>query len=261
VTWSPDSRNQVRLRYERIVGQLDFGDFIATTDLSATGVTSGNADLRPDQRTQYQVSYEWHFWEKGAIVLSAMHESIKDVVDLVPVTVGPDTFDAPGNIGDGTNNEFKIQLTLPLDHLGIDGGRLTSTAIWDVSQVTDPVTGEKRVISGQRPQNIRANFTQDIDSLKSTWGLFWYNGWDEKYYRLELIRHRHLTPPFVGGFWDYKPSSDWTFHFELDNASRFIFRDRRFHFTGPRDTSPLGSIEEVTFRSQPHLDIEIRKTF
>ncbi len=261
VSWSPDKDWQIRLRYERIVGQLDFGNFIATSDLASTGVSSGNANLKPDQRTQYAISIERRFWEKGALIVSLMHERISDVVDLVPVTVLGSTFDAPGNIGNGRNNEIKVELTLPLDKLGISGGRLTSTSIWDLSEVTDPVTGMKRVISGQRPQNVRATFTQDLDSLNSTWGLFWYNAWDEKYFRLELVRHRKVVPPFVGVFWNYKPTPDWSINFELDNITRFIYLDRRFEYTGPRNTSPLGQIEEVMFRSQPHLDLEIRKTF
>ena len=51
LTWSIDKNTQLRARYERVVGQLDFGDFIATSDLSSSGVTAGNPTLKPDQRT------------------------------------------------------------------------------------------------------------------------------------------------------------------------------------------------------------------
>ena len=109
LTWSPSKDDQVRLRYEKVVGQLDFGNFIATGNLGGNGVTSGNSDLRPDQRSQYEISYEHHFWEKGAITLQLIHEEITDVVDLVPVQAPDGTFfDAPGNIGNGQNNQFNL---------------------------------------------------------------------------------------------------------------------------------------------------------
>ncbi|HLJ52601.1 MAG TPA: TonB-dependent receptor, partial [Rhizomicrobium sp.] len=58
LSWSPDANTQVRLRYEKVVGQLDFNNFIASANLSATGITVGNENLRPDQHSQYEVSLE-----------------------------------------------------------------------------------------------------------------------------------------------------------------------------------------------------------
>ena len=48
VTWSPDPADQVRVRVEREVGQLDFDDFVAATEAGV--VTSGNPDLNPGRR-------------------------------------------------------------------------------------------------------------------------------------------------------------------------------------------------------------------
>jgi hypothetical protein len=261
LTWSPDKDTQVRLRYERVVGQLDFNNFVATGSLGTTGVTAGNSDLRPDQRTQYAVSYERHFWDKGALVATLMHEEITDVVDLVPVHGPSGVFDAPGNIGNGQNNEIDLVLTLPLDRLGIPNGLITSTNTWSLSSVPDPVTGAHRVISGERPQNFQLNFTQDIDRLKSTWGITYYNCWDEYYYRLAQTQHRRVLPPYVSAFWEYKPTPSWSLHFELINLGRFIYKNEFFDYAGPRNTSPLVQIEDRSIMSQPRLYIQIRKTF
>jgi outer membrane receptor protein involved in Fe transport len=261
LTWSPDKDTQVRLRYEKVVGQLDFNNFIASANLSATGVTAGNENLRPDQRTQYAISFERHFWDKGAVVLSYMHEEIKDVVDLIPVTSPAGTFDAPGNIGNGKNDEIKLEATLPLDRLYIPGGLLTTTSIFDLTSVRDPVTGVERVISGQRPQNIKINFTQDVDSLKSTWGIFYYHAWDERYFRLEQVRHRKVTPPYFQVFWDYKPSPEWTFHLAINNVTSFVYHDDKFNFAGARNVAPLANIDEFIAHSMPTIDVRVRWTF
>jgi len=262
LTWSPDKDDQVRVRYERVVGQLDFGNFIATGNLGGSGVTSGNADLRPDQRTQYEISYEHHFWDKGAATLQLIHEQITDVVDLVKVEAPDGTFfDAPGNIGNGRNDQINLQVTLPLDKLGIPNGLLKSQTNFQLSSVRDPVTGENRVITAERPQNIEFDFTQDINSLKSTWGFTYYNCWDEHYFRLMQTQHRKTVPPFLTAFWEYKPTPDWSLHFELENFGRFVYDNQFFDYDAPRDTGKLVEIEERSIKSQPRIYIDIRRTF
>jgi outer membrane receptor protein involved in Fe transport len=262
LTWSPDKDDQVRLRYEKVVGQLDFGNFIATGNLGGSGVTSGNSQLRPDQRWQAEVSFEHHFWDKGAIVFQFIDEQITDVVDFVPV-VAPDgtLFGAPGNIGNGQNNQFNLQVTLPFDKLGLTGARLKVTADVQLSSVRDPVTGGNRVISGERPQDFEATFTQDIESLKSTWSVGWYNCWDEHYYRLEQTQHRRVLPPYITAYWEYKPTPNLSLHFELDNLGSFVYENEFFNYDGERGTVPLASTDDRAIRSEPRVFVEVRKTF
>jgi hypothetical protein len=262
LTWSPDKDDQVRLRYERVAGQLDFGNFIATGNLGGSGVTSGNSDLRPDQRSQYEISYEHHFWDKGAFTLQLIHEQITDVVDLVKVEAPDGTFfDAPGNIGSGRNDQINLQVTVPLDRIGITGGLLKTTTNFQLSSVRDPVTGQNRVITAERPQDIEVSFSQDIESLKSTWGLYYYNCWDEHYFRLAQIQHRKTVPPYIEAFWEYKPTPAWSFHLGFINLGQFVYDNQFFDYDGPRDTGQLIEIEERSIRSQPRVYIEIRKTF
>jgi outer membrane receptor protein involved in Fe transport len=266
LSWSPSADTQYRLRFERVLGQLDFGNFVATSDLGGSGVSAGNANLKPDQRDQYEFSWEHHFMQKGAIVVTLLHEEIKDVVDLVMVT-DPTTgaqFDAPGNIGSGTNNQVDVELTLPLDWLGITNGLLKSTTILRDSRVHDPVTGQIRVISAQRPQDIEFSFTQDIDSLKSTWGVNYFNGWRERYYRLNEYRDRKIPPGLLSVFWEFKPAPDLMLHFEVDNITRFVYDDKHYQYVLGGNTRASGMpdfLEERVVRSQPRLYFEIRKTF
>jgi TonB dependent receptor len=261
LTWSPDSNTQVRVRYEKVVGQLDFNNFIASANLSATGVTVGNENLRPDQHSQYEISLERHFWEKGAAVLTFMHEEIKDVIDLVPVTSGGTTFDAPGNIGTGQNNQIFTSLTLPLDRFFLPNGLLKGRATFDLTSVRDPVTHTNRVISAQRAQDIHVTLTQDIDSLKSTWGIFYYNGWDERSYRLAQFRHREVTAPYFGVWWDYKPSPSWLFHIESDNVTGYDYKDLKLNYSGPRNAASLSNIDFFESNTIPYVEIQIRYTF
>lgn len=262
LTWSPDKDDQVRLRYEKVLGQLDFGNFIATGNLGGNGVTGGNADLRPDQRTQYEISYEHRFWEKGAVTLQLIHEDITDVVDLVKVQAPDGTFfDAPGNIGNGQNNQFNLSVTVPFDRLWVPNGLLKVVSNIQLSSVRDPVTGEHRVITAERPQDITVKFSQDIESLKSSWYVFYYNCWDEHYFRLFQVQHRKTVPPYLEAGWIYKPTPQWSFELDLDNFGRFVYDNQYFDYDGPRDTGNLAIIEERAFKSQPRIFIDIRRTF
>ncbi len=263
ISWSPDADTQVRLRFERVLGQLDFGNFVATSDLGGNGVHAGNADLKPDQRDQFELSFERHFWSKGAFVVTLLHEEIKDVVDLVPITVPPDTFDAPGNIGAGVSNQLDIETTLPLDWLGLTNGLFKTTTIFRNSRVHDPLTGDIRVITAQRQQDIELSLTQDIESLKSTWGINYFNGWRERYYSVHELRDRRIPPGLVSVYWEYKPSPDMMLHVELDNLTRFTYDDKHYRYFPPstRASGTPDQLEERVVRSQPRLYVEVRKTF
>ncbi len=261
LSWTPDDDTQVRLRVERVVGQLDFGNFVASSDLSGNGVSAGNADLKPDQRMQYALSYERHFWKKGAVVVTLLHEQISDVVDYVPIFAPSGAFDAPGNIGNGRNDELSLELTLPLDRIGITNGLLKGSTTWRFSAVHDPLTGQSRVISGQRPQDLKIELTQDIDSLKSTWGLFYYNCWDESYYRLASYQHRRVIPPYFEAYWEYKPTPEWSLRFEADNFVPFVYDRQQNFYAGPRNSTALIEAEHIAIQSQPRFYIRIRKSF
>ena len=67
LSWSPWDGQQFRLRLERVIGQLDFSNFIATANVTFNGIAAGNSNLKPDQRWQIEGDYEWHFWDKGAL--------------------------------------------------------------------------------------------------------------------------------------------------------------------------------------------------
>ena len=70
LSWQATDASQFRLRIERTVGQLDFNNFIASSNFSQNGVNAGNENLKPDQHWQFEGDYEYHFWERGAFLLS-----------------------------------------------------------------------------------------------------------------------------------------------------------------------------------------------
>ncbi len=59
-----------------------------------------------------------------------------------------------------------IALTLPTQKLGISGGQLKARFSWFDSEVTDPVTLEKRRITNATPFVCNVSFTRDMPGGK-----------------------------------------------------------------------------------------------
>jgi outer membrane receptor protein involved in Fe transport len=259
LTWAPDADDQVRLRYEREVGQLDFSAFVASTNLVAGVVTVANTNLVPAQDWASEIAYERHFWGSGAVVLTLRHLQITDVIDRAPVRA-PDGsfFDTPANIGDATENDAIVTATLPLDKLGLKGAQLRGDFTRRWSQVTDPTVGGKRRISGQHPTDWDAHFTQPIGNF--IYGVDLYGGWQERYYRFNAIEIDKLGT-YVTPFVEWKPKPNLSWRIELDNVTARGFRHTFENFDGPRNLVPLANVEQRIVHPGRTFYLRLRKTF
>lgn len=260
VTWSPTKSDQFRLRIEREVGQLDFGDFVSSVAFSTGTGTAGNADLEPSKTWVAEAAYERKFWKDGAIVIKAVHKAINDATDRVPI-IGPGfAFDAPGNIGDGTSDSIEMSLNLPLTRLGIPGGLLRTRTAWSRSEVIDPVTGEARRISGQSPFEGEIRFSQDLPRWKVQWGTEAYLGFEERYYRFNQIETVELGT-WIQLYAEYKPKPNLSFRVEMQNLLGRNFSRTREVYTGPRNTSGIDFTDTRDLSFDPFIYFRIRRTF
>ncbi|MES2034094.1 MAG: TonB-dependent receptor [Pseudomonadota bacterium] len=277
-TWSPNAANQLRFRVEREVDQLDFDDFVASSEIANGGaVTSGNPDLNPQQAWVVEAAYERRFWTSGAVTLTLRHYELTDVIDRAPVVVPstcpllpsgqPDLnslacsrFDQPANIGDGSQDQAQLDVTLPLDRIGIKGGTLRGTSIWRNSDVVDPTTGDSRRISGERPLEWEAHFTQDLPAYKLTWGIDVFGNWEERYYRYNTVQTVKLRT-FVVPYIEYKPRKDLMFLAQFQNFTERDLVRVQDSWAGPRDVSPLQVRERRQYENGMTIYLRVRKTF
>ena len=259
-TWTPDANDQVRLRVEREVGQLDFNSFAAAAALNSNGVAAGNPNLLPQQDWAFEAAYDRHFWKDGVVSVTVRHMVLSDVVDRVPVLGPSGFFDEPGNIGGGSEDDVAASFSLPLDRFHIPGGVFRGLETWRYSQVTDPTTGQTRSISGQHPFDGELHFSQDLPRLKLSWGLDTTLGYVERYYRFDEIdtnRKKSWNSLFVV----YKARPDLTIRAELDNITARSYRITRQVFDGPRDAFPLDFVDFQQRRWGLQSCLRVRKTF
>ncbi|HEY3813421.1 MAG TPA: TonB-dependent receptor [Caulobacteraceae bacterium] len=259
-TWTPDAGDQVRLRVEREVGQLDFTSFVAAASLNANGVAAGNPNLLPQQDWAFEAAYDRHFWKDGVVSLTVRHLELSDVVDRVPVQSPSGFFDEPGNIGGGSENDIVGAFSVPLDRFFIPGGVFRGLETWRFSQVSDPTTGEARPISGLHPFDGELHFSQDLPRWRLNWGIDSTIGYTERYYRFdEIDTNRKKT--WASLFVVYKARPDLTIRAELDNLSGRTYTVTRQVFDGPRDAFPLDFFDVQQRRWGLLSYLRIRKTF
>jgi outer membrane receptor protein involved in Fe transport len=244
VSWAPDGADQIRLRLEREVGQLNFDDFTAQSAGINTGtVHAGNPALNPEQDWVIEAAWDRQFWSGGDATVTLRHYRYASVEDRVGVADPSGAFfDAPGNIGRGTKDEAAFTLTLPTDRIGLKHGQLTGQATFRRSRVIDPTTGLARAISGLHGSDWEAHFTQGIPRLKATWGFDVLGQWGRTFYRFNEIDTTKLKT-YLSLFAEYKPRADLTFKIELLNATARGVEAYRQVYNGPRDTDGLAFVD------------------
>lgn len=199
VAYSPRSGRQTRMRIAREVSQLDFSDFISSTVFQDDDLALGNPDLQPESTWLAELSEERRLGELSVFKLTLFYHWISDVEDLLPLTA---QFEAPGNIGDGRRWGAEFEMTLPLDAIGFRNARLDFESRLQYSDVTDPVTGKSRELSGEEnvgkplfmdDENryaVNLGFRQDLEEAAVAWGGSLRKRGDRVAYRVdELVEY------------------------------------------------------------------------
>jgi outer membrane receptor protein involved in Fe transport len=186
--------NQLRVRLYRDVGQLDFTDFVSVASLSDDRIKGGNPDLKPETSWRVELAADFRFAGDGALGVMLFHHWVFDTRDLVPV-LGPNNkrVDAPGNIGRAEVSGAQLTLRLPLTRV-FRGGSLSIDGTWQKSRVTDPLTSDRRAISGFAGMALKADFRQDLPKHKLAGGVTYTARPTLTYYRLAEIERKRASP-------------------------------------------------------------------
>jgi hypothetical protein len=253
-TWTPMANTQIRARFERTVGQLDFDDFAASAEFADESVFGGNVNLSPESRWVSEVTFEKRFWGEGIVSLGLRHDEITDAIDLIPLDGG---LAAIGNIGDGILDQLSLNVTIPTTKLGLSGGKFGFRNTWNKTEVTDPTTGETRPISGVRPTQATITFQQDITSWKLQWGGAW----------IPLLGQKNFQPDQISGWrgtdyyelWaEYKPTPTLSIRAQVNIWNDF---DQERIVFANRETRPVAFVEERFVDPRTFWQIRVRKTF
>ena len=260
LNYAPSTNDQLRLSVQRDVGQLDFGDFVASASLDRGEINAGAVDLRPSRSWAIAAAYERRFAGDGAIVLRVAHERIDDVVDHVVVVENGVAFDAVGNIGRGTRDTIAVEATLPLKALGIPGARIVSNVTLLRSRVDDPVTGARRWISGDKPVVGTIRYVHDLPGGAVSWGADMKLGERKREYRLDEMRTKARGFRFDAHV-EYRPAPAWRLRLEAINLTALTFTETRRKYDDVRSAGAPDETEIRRTRTTPTVLFSVRRSF
>jgi hypothetical protein len=184
---------------------------------------------------------------------------ITDVIDRAPIRASDGTFfDAPANIGDGTEDDFLANITLPLDKLGLKGAQIRGDYTRRLSEVIDPTTHRPRPISGEHPNDWDFHFSQPVGDF--IYGLDIGGGWQQRYYRFNQVEIDKLQS-YVTPYWEWKPNPKFSFRFELDNVTARPFKHVYENWDGPRTGLAPNNVEQRTYKPGRVFYFRVRKIF
>jgi hypothetical protein len=269
VTYSPSQQQQTRLRFARDISQLDFNDFVSAVTQRDDEVTGGNPNLRPQATWQAEVTHERRFGDLGVISVSLFHDWINDVEDLLPLSP---TLEAPGNIGNGRRWGTDVETTIPLHWIGLKDARIDARLRLQDSSVTDPVTGEKRVLSGvggldpgfsfanENNWSYLIKFRQDFKEAQISWGGEVGEQGERPRFKVDELDVRSE------GVWfnAFAETTRWfglRFRLEGINILNYDENRERTFFVGQRDLSGVDSRLVQTFHNGFRINLSVSGSF
>lgn len=256
LAWQADPSLKLTTRIEREVGQLDFYDFVSSVNLNSDNGDEGNAELVPRQAWTFSVQAEKDFRNWGAATLKTYYSDIEDIVDRVPIGTG----DGPGNLDSAWEIGVTLNGTLKLGKLGVPGGELTSFAEWYTSEVTDPLTGETRLINNNQLYYYNIEFRQDIPGTDWAWGGLYERNGRYKYWRLNERGMETHPPGYAYMFVEDKDVLGLTATLAIGNLLNQADSFRREIYAVNR-TGPITRVEDRTRRFGPIAIFELKGAF
>ena len=229
-------------RLERKVGQLNFFDFIASSNINEDTGRDANPDLSPQQSWQLELEAERDFGAWGAGSVKFIAEDIEDLVDRIPLR------DADGAIiGDGIGNidsaeRFIVEFsgTLKLDPAGLEGVQIETGGNFEESSVIDPLTGDERRLNNGHIRNWDIELRHDVPGTDWAWGVFAEEHIDEGFFFLDERSTQKDSPPWSHLFIEHKDIFGMTGFIEFGNLLGQGDTSRRTFFSPDRNGVVVG---------------------
>lgn len=228
--WKASDSFSLSGRVERVVGQLNFFDFIASVDLNQDRQDVTNADLVPQQSWDFELEGVLTLGALGSVRLRPFYRDISDIVDQIPIEGGGQ---APGNLPSAKAYGVESDVTLLSEGLGWRGTRLDASLALRDSEIDDPLLGFSRNFSGQQTTRIEADLRHDLQG--SSWAVGGSINWSDfaPAVRLDEISQDGETFAFVGAFVENKDVAGLTVRLAVNNLAnrqnlfdRTVFIDR-----------------------------------
>ena len=199
VDWKANDRLNLSGRIERVVGQLNFFDFLATVDLDQDREDVVNADLVPQQSWVHEIEATLSLGARGSINVRGFYENITDIVDQIPIVGGGQ---APGNIESATFYGANGEATFLSEGFGWRGTRIDFRFAFARSEVLDPLLGLPRQLTGIDLIDLELDVRHDFPG--SVWAIGGSTNWEDNAVAVSASTKSRFAANRSGS---YRPSS------------------------------------------------------
>jgi hypothetical protein len=258
LAWPTRNGLNVSMNLERRVGQLSFGDFLASVALAFDNADAGNVELVPTLTTEANVQLEksWGTW--GSSNLRVYRRWLDDYIDIIPIPGGGES---SGNISEANLYGFNLTSTVNLDPAGWEGARLDLDLTLEESSVADPLTGEKRPFSNFYDRRAELNLRHDVPGSDWAWGIGAQYNHVHPSYRLSQVSVEYEGPTYTFGFVEHKDFHGLTVNVQVFNMTdgRAIFY--RTVYDGLRTNGVVSFNESRDLSVQPIFRLQLRGSF
>ncbi|ABC62317.1 TonB-dependent receptor plug domain-containing protein [Erythrobacter litoralis] len=236
LAWKPENDFDMTLEVRRSVGQLSFGDFLASVSLNNDNINGGNNELQPDQSWNVELEVNKGLGAWGSAKLQLRQAWFEDFVDFFPLPLGGE---ARGNIGNAKRFHAELNTTLKGEPIGFDGARLEIRAIKRWMDITDPFTGENRPFSFDLNALLDVDFRHDIPNSDWAWGSGIFTADNAPYSRRREVGRDYEGPTFMNVFVEHKDVFGLTVNASYGNVLGARNKFERTVFAGDRPGAPI----------------------
>ena len=258
LSWQVEDGFDLSLELRRTVGQLSFGDFLASVSLNQGQQNAGNVELKPQQAWELQLDATKDLGKWGSSELRLYANWIEDYIEFIPVEGGLET---RGNIDAARIYGIRWNSTFQLEPLGFKGAQLDITAQAEDTRLNDPLTGVPRALDSRYDRALDMELRHDIPGSDWAWGAgFEYKRW-LPFYRLGETGRNYEGPVYSYAFVEHKDVFGMTANLSVFNLTDGRGRQDRYVYDGYRDRSPLLFRETQNLSVQPILTFRLSGDF
>jgi outer membrane receptor for ferrienterochelin and colicins len=201
LTWKASPKLTISSKLQRKVGQLSFGDFLASVDVEDGNNNASNAQLVPPQSWLLENEANLSLGKAGSIKFKLDGELISDLVDQIPLSL---TEEGVGNLPNAKRLRGEINGSFVLDAIGFKGAKLDTTLALQTTSVRDPLLLANRPISERGRSYWSLYFRHDIPKTQLAWGFSVEDKSDYGFYRLDYYSRYFNNGPFAFAFVEHK---------------------------------------------------------
>ena len=256
--WRPAQGWDASLKIARRVGQISFYDFLDQLNLQSDTENAGNPDLVPPQSWEADVEVGRDFGAWGKTRLRTWFHRVEDIVDRIPI--GEDG-EGIGNLPLARRLGLESTSTIQFDPIGWVGAKIDVTVGYEKTSVRDPLTGEKRPISGNRNRWASMELRHDIPRTDFAWGASASHSHYGLRYRLNELSLNNEGPWWIGGYVEHKNIMGLTVRAQVSNIFNARHHVHRTFFSGFRNSSPITGTQVHNQLIGPLFSLRVKGTF